>query len=129
MDSYPGRINDPVTLHKYLYANANPVMNTDPTGYFSMADFSVSNAIQSVLNSMTSGVSLKGIMSLLNVVCTVYDVSQAVWQVINGEGSIMDIMIAVAKGAVTGYVLGFICKSPLKYVIRPLFTIFGIGGV
>ena len=33
MDSYQGSIYDPVTLHKYLYANANPVMYTDPSGY------------------------------------------------------------------------------------------------
>lgn len=33
MDSYQGSIYDTVTLHKYLYAGANPVQYTDPTGY------------------------------------------------------------------------------------------------
>lgn len=32
-DTYSGTVFDPTSLHKYLYANANPVMYTDPSGY------------------------------------------------------------------------------------------------
>ena len=35
-DTYMGNSSDPVTLHKYLYANANPVSYIDPTGNFSI---------------------------------------------------------------------------------------------
>ncbi len=33
MDSYLGSVDDPVSLHKYLYANANPINYIDPSGY------------------------------------------------------------------------------------------------
>ena len=35
LDPHQGNRQDPLSLHKYLYANANPVNNTDPTGMFS----------------------------------------------------------------------------------------------
>ena len=34
-DSYSGSISDPISLHKYLYANANPVTYSDPSGCLS----------------------------------------------------------------------------------------------
>lgn len=32
-DSYEGRVGVPATLHKYLYAAANPIGNVDPSGF------------------------------------------------------------------------------------------------
>jgi RHS repeat-associated protein len=40
MDTYEGKISSPQTLHKYLYANANPVHLTDPSGLFTLAESS-----------------------------------------------------------------------------------------
>ena len=36
MDTYSGSLFDPVSLHKYLYANANPVTYSDPSGMFAI---------------------------------------------------------------------------------------------
>jgi RHS repeat-associated protein len=42
-DTWMGRDFDPITLNKYVYANADPANNIDPTGNFSMG--SVMSAI------------------------------------------------------------------------------------
>jgi RHS repeat-associated protein len=54
MDTWMGNNSDPMTLHKYLYANANPVNNVDPTGNFSIGS----------------------VMATVNVVATLASVSQ-----------------------------------------------------
>ncbi len=48
-DTYAGNSSDPVTLHKYLYANANPAMYTDPSGNFSLIDLSAAQSIMTRL--------------------------------------------------------------------------------
>ena len=75
MDTYAGTLDNPVSLHKYLYANANPVMYTDPSGYFSLAEMSVVQSIQSTINSViVPYFNVKKIMSWANLAVTMYDV-------------------------------------------------------
>ncbi len=38
MDSFEGIKADPLSLHKYLYANANPISFADPSGQMSLAE-------------------------------------------------------------------------------------------
>ncbi len=47
-----GNSQDPITLHKYLYANGNPVMNIDPSGYYSMAEVSSAMGVRNSLQNM-----------------------------------------------------------------------------
>ena len=52
MDSFDGLAQEPVTLHKYLYANADPVNFVDPSGYFSLGSVSAGNTVRGILNTM-----------------------------------------------------------------------------
>jgi RHS repeat-associated protein len=38
LDTYAGNMFEPLSLHKYLYAHADPVNNTDPSGMFTLVE-------------------------------------------------------------------------------------------
>ena len=99
VDSYAGSLDNPVSLHKYLYANANPVMNTDPTGYFSLMDTTIAQGIQSTIDSViVPYFNVKKIMSWANMAVTAYDVAQQIRMIYAGEASILGLTFALAKG-------------------------------
>ncbi len=50
-DTWMGNNSDPVTLHKYLYGNADPVQFTDPSGMFGLSEAS---AVSNIIGTLTS---------------------------------------------------------------------------
>jgi len=49
-DTYEGRIGEPITLHKYLYASANPAIYIDPSGLVASLNESIAaNNIRDIL--------------------------------------------------------------------------------
>jgi large repetitive protein len=52
MDMHPGNNQIPLTLNKYLYGNANPVMFVDPSGEFGIVSVSISICIAGALASV-----------------------------------------------------------------------------
>ena len=128
MDSYPGNLNDPVSLHKYLYANANPVMNTDPSGYFSLTECSVANTIQSTLNSIHQINSLRNIIKWADAMCTVYDVAMEIRDaILSGEKTVVDVIGALLKGVAVGFMCDGMCKTALGVALKSVMAIFGMG--
>ena len=54
-DSYEGSASDPASLHKYLYANADPVGHMDPSGNISLIEFVGVNIAIGTLSGMAIG--------------------------------------------------------------------------
>ena len=109
MDTYGGSVFDPVSLHKYLYANANPVSYTDPSGYFSLAEVAVTVAISTVLMSVTGAV-FGGLL-------------EAFRQHLIDPNAKLDwnkILEAAATGAIWGAVIGFVAGLAEFFVIASL---------
>jgi RHS repeat-associated protein len=41
LDSFPGQLNVPLSLHRYIYAADDPVNHTDPSGEFSLGELAI----------------------------------------------------------------------------------------
>ena len=49
-DTYEGRLSEPITLHKYVYGNSNPIRFIDPTGLFSsLNEVSAANSLRTTI--------------------------------------------------------------------------------
>ena len=53
MDSFMGAPNDPLTLHKYVYAKSNAVSNVDPSGLAGIAEEEIVMAESGILDTMS----------------------------------------------------------------------------
>ena len=91
MDSYAGSLDNPVSLHKYLYAYANLVMYTDPTGYSPSYESAIAAACRSILDTgnINSLKLLHKTMQWANVVVTVYDAWDTYCKLKSGESTII----------------------------------------
>lgn len=58
-DTFGGNYSDPQSLHKYIYANSDPVNGVDPTGQFTLIDLLAVVAIIAVASALYGGVLAK----------------------------------------------------------------------
>ncbi len=89
-DTFPGFRRVPISLHRYLYANANPVMFVDPSGLTSVSDFIAANKIQNILNtSLRLGNSYLNILDKVDSTLSIIDSIWMVFKIASNPSSII----------------------------------------
>jgi RHS repeat-associated protein len=68
MDTYAGNTHDPVSLHKYLYTEDNPVNRVDPTGHAETADVGLAGGLGIGIEAWTlAGINAARIWSIARI--------------------------------------------------------------
>ena len=114
MDSYQGDLYEPVTLHKYLYANANPVKYSDPSGMFSLAESAAVNAISEVLYE--NRYTIMG-MAILN------GIGNGAMTALSG-GTLSDVAKSTLEGIAKGATLGIFYCAIAAITVTSLAAVF-----
>ncbi|GBC61018.1 Rhs family protein [Desulfonema ishimotonii] len=80
-DPWQGKMSEPVTLHKYLYANANPVMCNDPSGKMTISEDAARRRIEKDLMSITNNY-IKPLLHFYDKAMSVKDIVDGFRQVL-----------------------------------------------
>lgn len=117
MDTYQGDMYEPVTLHKYLYANANPVKYSDPSGNSaSYIQACVSLSIDAILRNSVE----------INFMAAMSSVGAGTIMTVAG-GTNEDIQMAMAVGFAGGFIAGVAIVVCSVLIINVMALIATIG--
>ena len=93
MDTYGGSLSDPMSLHKYMFANANPVMYCDPSGH----DASLLNMVGAMgIGAILAAASYLALWAISSVVDTFRGTNYSAGYSLKG------LICSVALGALLG---------------------------
>ena len=120
MDTWMGNNSDPVTLHKYLYANADPVNNIDPSGNISLG------SVMSAVNVMST---------LVGTATTSYDIGSSLYGHYTGDEPIelsmasaqqvgFALMMSVSGGKILNKIFG---KTKYKKLLKEHTLLRGVN--
>jgi RHS repeat-associated protein len=77
-DTYDGTIAEPITQNHYAYANSNPSMYVDPSGFMSMLEITMSINISNNMNKVNAAIVQRAIMKELGCDIVIVGVEEIV---------------------------------------------------
>ena len=115
MDTYGGSLTDPMSLHKYLFANSNPVAYCDPSGHeASLQGMVAAMTISGILSAVDSGI----LYSLQNKDSDIEKYGKSVYG--------WNVATAAMNGFLKGFILGIIGYA-LYQLLAVRIILFAIG--
>lgn len=132
MDTYQGSIFDPTSLHKYLYANANPITYSDPSGFSTIMDHEAAMAGSTEIDKAAAFRSNFAINFLKNFMkkmafATIGGLIAVGDQWAAGVTDPDQLAIAFRKGFFTGFALSF-ASGKVAMALGGLCVIGGFAG-
>ncbi len=108
MDTYAGSLSDPISLHKYLFANSNPVKYCDPSGHMTLVECEVVGAIIGALAAAD--------YYFISLCSNFDDGARFCWS---------DLAIHIVVGAILGFILAYIvfCVIQILFAILELIKL------
>lgn len=126
MDSYAGNRFEPITLHKYLYANADGANKLDPSGEMTMTETAIVIGALVVLATIVGGILF---LKYRNVVTTVSWEWKNKWTDVEGDGELKEEEVAMVKltaqqtfrKAYSGFNVTISEGAQRKIIVQPWF--------
>jgi RHS repeat-associated protein len=123
LDPAAGSPQDPISLHKYLYAGANPVMFADPTGMFfgGIVDFLATFSIQMQIRAMEFAPKAAAYTWAVTKIAGIMYLGSSAYRWLEIEGWVPETgftqHIQTASGAI--FLAGFVLTGALQAVPAP----------
>jgi RHS repeat-associated protein len=128
LDPFFGNLNDPQSLHKYLYTHADPVNGIDPNGLMSvggmLGGLSIGNMMAAVKTAAVFAAKrfICGALSGMVIGGTVGGIDSALGQ----NNSFEDVLIGAKHGAIMGFALGGTIAVLGTFVPTAAITALGV---